>query len=154
MSITPGQHLKQIMKEEKITQQELANRVGLARSTVGMYVSGNALPSRETWIKIIKALESNLGESLMIYDNFRVNLCFEKSTAAKEAVREQFGNDVLELLNNALNLTPEGLKKLNERAEELLEIKRYNASAEEYEADSAKDRPEYYGYNPNEEDGK
>ncbi len=90
----------------------------------------------------------------MIYDNFRVNLCFEKSTAAKEAVREQFGNDVLELLNNALNLTPEGLKKLNERAEELLEIKRYNASAEEYEADSAKDRPEYYGYNPNEEDGK
>ena len=143
MSITPDQYLKQIMKEEKITQQELANRVSLARSTVGMYVSGNALPSRKTWVKIINALETDLVEALMIYDNFLFNLRFEKSTAAKEAVREQFGNDILELLNNALNLTPEGLKKLNERAEELLEIKRYNASAEEYEADSAKDRPEY-----------
>ena len=144
MPTTPDQYLKQIMKEEKITQQELANRVSLARSTVGMYVSGNALPSRETWVKIINALESDLVEGLMIYDDFLFNLRFEKSTAAKEAVREQFGNDILELLNNALNLTPEGLKKLNERAEELLEIKRYNTLAEEYEADAAKDRPEYH----------
>ena len=151
MSITPSQYLKQIMKEEKITQQELANRVSLARSTVGMYVSGNALPSRETWIKIINALESDLFEALALYDNFLFNRRFEKSTAVKEAVREQFGNDILELLNNALGLTPEGLKKLNERAEELLEIKRYNAIVDEYKADAAKDRPEYYGLKDDDE---
>lgn len=41
-------NLKRIRKEKKITQEELAKRIGVSRSAIGMYESGAREPDYET----------------------------------------------------------------------------------------------------------
>lgn len=140
MGITTGQFMKQTMKAHKITQQELANKLGLGRSTVGMYVSDNAIPSEDTWDKIIEALGINKAEATKVYSDYCLALRCEKRTAAKVAVKEEYGSTIAELLDKADRLTNEGLKKLLDRAEELLDHPLYNEEYQEYLANTRKDR--------------
>lgn len=140
MVITTGQFMKQTMKAQKITQQELANKLGLGRSTVGMYVSDNAIPSEDTWYKIMEALGINKPEATKVYSDYCFALRCEKRIAAKAAVKEEYGSAIAELLDKADRLTNEGLKKLLDRAEELLNHPRYNDEYQEYLANTWKDR--------------
>ena len=47
-----GSKLKTLRKSEKLTQQQLANRLGVAKSVVSYYESGNRFPSYDVLIKI------------------------------------------------------------------------------------------------------
>lgn len=47
-----GSKLKTLRKGEKLTQQQLANRLGVAKSVVSYYESGNRFPSYDVLIKI------------------------------------------------------------------------------------------------------
>lgn len=47
-----GSKLKALRKGEKLTQQQLANRLGVAKSVVSYYESGNRFPSYDVLIKI------------------------------------------------------------------------------------------------------
>ena len=49
-----GERLKMLRKGQKITQQELANRLGVAKSVVSYYESGDRFPSYDVLIKIAR----------------------------------------------------------------------------------------------------
>lgn len=47
-----GEKLKQLRKNQKMTQQQLAERLGVAKSVVSYYESGDRYPSYDVLIKI------------------------------------------------------------------------------------------------------
>lgn len=49
-----GEKLKQLRKSQKMTQQQLAERLGVAKSVVSYYESGDRYPSYDVMIKIAK----------------------------------------------------------------------------------------------------
>ncbi len=49
-----GERLKILRKGQKLTQQELANRLGVAKSVVSYYESGDRFPSYDVLIKIAR----------------------------------------------------------------------------------------------------
>lgn len=47
-----GDKLKQLRKSQKLTQQQLAERLGVAKSVVSYYESGDRFPSYDVLVKI------------------------------------------------------------------------------------------------------
>ena len=142
MNITTGQYLKQVMKERKITQQELANKLGLGRSTIGMYVSDNATPSFEAWKMIIEALplgEDERSTAMILYSEYMWKIKNEKRVAVDADFKKEYGSDMLSLVYKANKLTKDGLKRLLDRADELLEVPSYNEEYLDYQANMWKE---------------
>lgn len=55
-------NLRELMKEEKITQEDLANEIGIDQSMISRYVNGQSLPSLLTTIKIADVLFCSLDD--------------------------------------------------------------------------------------------
>ena len=55
-----SKNLKRMMKEDNITQEDLANQIGVSRVMVSRYTSGQCLPSLSTTIKIMDVLFCSL----------------------------------------------------------------------------------------------
>ena len=151
MENTIGGYLKARLAERKMSQKELADKIGVTKAAVSMYISGATNPSVETWKKISSALDIPPEDLNKAITTIIINEQLSKEAKVRNAVINFYGKLAWEIVEKIGLMTNEGRRKLLERAEELLEIKRYNVSTEEYEADTAKDRPEYYGYTPNEE---
>ena len=47
-----GERLKELRKGQRLTQQELAERIGVAKSVVSYYESGDRYPSYDVLIRI------------------------------------------------------------------------------------------------------
>ena len=55
-----SKNLKRMMKEDSISQEELANRIGVSQAMVSRYMTGQCLPSLSTTIKIMDVLFCSL----------------------------------------------------------------------------------------------
>ena len=55
-----AQTLRELMKERKVTQQKLANAVGVARATLGYYVCGERVPTISTVARIADYLDVSI----------------------------------------------------------------------------------------------
>ncbi len=72
--------LKKLRKEKKLTQQELADTIGVERSSIGKYESGKALPSPSVLValsdyfgvSINLLLERNFPDSLHLADSIKI----------------------------------------------------------------------------------
>lgn len=51
-----GNRLRQLRKERKLTQKELAGRIGVKNSVISFYEVGDRTPSLEVLVKLSKAL--------------------------------------------------------------------------------------------------
>lgn len=49
-----GEKLKQLRNGQKLTQQQLAERIGVAKSVVSYYASGDRYPSYDVLVKIAR----------------------------------------------------------------------------------------------------
>ena len=76
-----------LRKREKMTQQELADKIGLSRSAIGMMESGDRMPSFEV-------LES-------IADTFNVNIDFLIGHSDSGEYSAIFRKNLSEILNNS-----------------------------------------------------
>ena len=122
MAISFGQYLKEHMKMQKTTQAELAEKIGVARSTVSMYTSDISFPPDDVLTKIESALGLDHIDVLSV-------AAAQKEDARKEIkeqVKEIYGKEAVDILEAFEYLTKPGKEKLIERASELLEIKKYN----------------------------
>ncbi len=54
-----GEKLKLLRKGQKLTQQQLAERIGVAKSVVSYYESGNRFPSYDVLIKIANVFHTS-----------------------------------------------------------------------------------------------
>lgn len=57
MILKIGSNLKTLRKNRKITQEELAEILGITRAAVSIYERGLANPTLETFVKICEVLE-------------------------------------------------------------------------------------------------
>ncbi len=61
-------HLKKYRKEARLTQEELANCVGVRRETISQLESGKGNPSLITGLKVAKVLNVPINEIFMLKD--------------------------------------------------------------------------------------
>lgn len=143
LSKSVGRCIKAARLEKGLTLEELGSLVGVSKATIQRYESGYIKKiSPDKLQPLADALGISVYELLPVQhlsDN-AISMKGTKIATLKSLVAEIYGNNILALLNNAVNLTPEGIERLNERAEELLEINRYNATYQEYTANSWKDQ--------------
>ena len=59
-----SKNLKRLMKEENMNQEELANEIGVDRSMVSRYITGQSIPSFLTVIKMSEVLFCSLDDFL------------------------------------------------------------------------------------------
>jgi len=59
-----GQKIRQLRQDQKLTQEELAFKVGVDRSYMGFVERGEKNPTLSTLIKIARALKISLAELL------------------------------------------------------------------------------------------
>ena len=57
-----SKNLKRIMREEKINQTELAKEIGVNRTTISRYITGQCIPSFHTIVKIADILFCSLDD--------------------------------------------------------------------------------------------
>lgn len=69
--INIGEKIKKAMKNQKITQKELGDKIGVTRDTIQNYVVGRREPNIETMCKIAKALNISFEE--LILDDYKPN---------------------------------------------------------------------------------
>ena len=54
MGVNFGEKLKKLRTSQKLTQQQLADRIGVAKSVVSYYESGDRYPSYDVLVKIAR----------------------------------------------------------------------------------------------------
>lgn len=59
-----SKNLKQIMKEENITQEELAKEIGVGQPMISRYIRGECIPSLLTTVNIADALFCSVNDLL------------------------------------------------------------------------------------------
>lgn len=57
-----SKNLKQLMKENNVTQEDLANDIGVDRSMISRYTTGQSIPSFLTVIRMSEALFCSLDD--------------------------------------------------------------------------------------------
>ncbi|MBQ8822498.1 MAG: helix-turn-helix transcriptional regulator [Lachnospiraceae bacterium] len=87
-----GQKLKTLRKGQKLTQQQLADRLGVAKSVVSYYESGERFPSYDVLIKIARTFHVTTD---FLFDIERTRT-LDVSDLSDEDI------DVLEIMANAL----------------------------------------------------
>lgn len=143
LSKSVGRCIKAARLAKGLTLEELGAKVGVTKATIQRYESG--------YIKKInpdklQPLANALGIS--VYELLPVQHLSNASFAEKQTkiatlnslVAELYGNEMLSLLKHAVALNSDGIKKLDERATELLEVKRYNVTWSEYESNNWKEK--------------
>ncbi|RAK12491.1 helix-turn-helix protein [Halanaerobium saccharolyticum] len=93
--MTFGENLKKARKNKGFTQKDLAEIVGIKRSTIAGYESKDQEPAYKVLKKIAKALDCSIDTLLAVdYDNYKVS----ESNVTKEILH----NDQLKLLFNEI----------------------------------------------------
>lgn len=103
---TLGSRLKYILREKKITQKELANRVGLAQASVSQFCNGVANPGPRTVRDICDALDINE----------------EWIRTGEGPIKREKPRTIVDELAKAYNLTPAVTKLLDVLAQAFVEL--------------------------------
>lgn len=112
-----GHQIKEARKKAKLTQAELAEKVGVATITIRQYESGKRFPTDiSMWDKLSCALGVNALYFLGLDDFFGLNDFVETNDSSASADKI---NRLLAKLNS------DGQKVAIERVEELTEIPKY-----------------------------
>ena len=60
--MTIGEYLRNVRKNKKISQQELADRCGVSRTTIARFESGSRKPFFVTVVKLARVLDFSLDD--------------------------------------------------------------------------------------------
>ncbi len=113
-----NQALRRLRKQDKLTQAELAEAIGVSKSTISMYECGNREPDFETL------------EALADYFNVDMNVLTGSSASPVSPSADTELNEYLELLKNRpecrmlFSLTKDATKEEVERAVAIIEALR------------------------------
>ena len=139
--MTTGEKIKQARKRAGITQQQLADRLGISYVVISQYENNKRNPKVDTIYKIASALEIDV--SALLSDQY-LNDYYEslikkyassdsdKNTAIDHLKRYFNQIDVMQndLLSAYSQLNTDGQQVAVERVQELTEIKKYRKEQE------------------------
>lgn len=112
--------LRNLMETRGVTQQELAEAVGVTRQSISMYAGGQTVPDIYT-VQLIADF-FKVGVTALLGDQSMIRECRN----FKEICTSYLGDDFYKLILDIHSLTDEGRNKIIERVAELREIPRYN----------------------------
>lgn len=69
-----GKKIKHLRNKQKITQSELANSVGVTKSTIAAYENNSRTPSYEVLIKLAATLKTSLDFLLLDQQDISINI--------------------------------------------------------------------------------
>ena len=134
--------IKEARKVSKITQDELAEKLGVNRATISKYESGVISPSVSQLHKIAKILQTPIYNLLESEAEESYWEGFDKGTDMADWDHRMidtlwkdegysYSDKEVRLINAFSKLNEEGQQKAVERTEELLEVPKYKKSPEE-----------------------
>lgn len=135
MESSTGAQIKKYRTARKMTQSELASKVGCATITIRQYENNSRTPGLATLQKLAVALKCRI-EDLVGIQTFDTGEEFDERW--KELTKEANGEsltvihttDPRKFIDFALDqMTEEGQTKVAERAAEVLEVPRYRKDA-------------------------
>ena len=102
--MTFGENLKKARKNKGFTQKDLAEIVGVKRSTIAGYESKNQEPSYEVLKKIAKALDCSIDTLLAVdYNNYKIS----ENNITKEIIHN---NELKLLFNEVREMSNDNIK--------------------------------------------
>lgn len=111
--------LRYFMEKEGVTQQALADAIGVTRQTISLYVGGQTVPDIYTVQLIADFFKVSV---IALLDDQGI---VRQSRDFEAACRSYVGPDCYELVMDIMRLTDEGRAKVAARLEELHEIPKY-----------------------------
>ena len=122
---TIGQRIREARLQAKLSQKELADRLGVSASLIGQYENHIRIPKYETQQKIAHALGVDV---YVIFSDSQREL-FVEGEASVILTNLEFGysfsDSEKKLIKAFSKLSKEGQQKAIERVEELAEIPKY-----------------------------
>ena len=109
---------KQIRLENGMTQQEMAQLLGVSRSAIGMYETNDREPNLETVILISEKFKVSL--KYLLTGNISDSECYDL-----DKIKLNENINARKLFDNYKQLNTKGKKEANKRVEELTEISKY-----------------------------
>lgn len=112
-----GNRLKKLRNEYKLTQQKLADKLGINRATIAGYETKNVEPGHEILIELANFFNCST-DFLLGNSNERSTVDDIKSTIASDPELEHFWDDFLkrkdlqELYKQTKNLSPKAIKQV------------------------------------------
>lgn len=98
-SVIIGKNISNILSEKRMTQRELANKVGISEVTIGRYINGNREPKGGILMDIAKALDVSVDFLLNTSESNKESYYINPDTA--ELAQEIFDNPNLRVLMSA-----------------------------------------------------
>ena len=95
-------NLKRIRKEHNLSQEELAEKLGVSRQSVSKWESGTAFPEMDKVIQICKIFNVNM-DDLMNQDIKAINNTREAKSNINKVIDDFFKNAV-KLINMFINI--------------------------------------------------
>ena len=125
--------LKSIREEHKISQQKLADNIGVSRSTIAMWETGGSQPDNESLIKLSKffnvSIDYILGNSdevslLKTINKSEIEILFNKLNSLGKEKTESY---IMDLLDNPKYTADDEYKPHIPSLEEAMEIQKQQA---------------------------
>ena len=138
-SETFSKNLAGLLKNNNISQKELAKKIGVSPSTVSMWVTGNSSPRMDLLEKIAEVF--NITPSVLLTD---LSLDLSQNYIIHTALHSKHKSNIIyqlgkaeidflskkgELINNFMSLNRDGQTKLYDYSCDLLEIPKYRADS-------------------------
>lgn len=130
-----GENIKLFRQSKGLTQEELAKKLGISKSAISRYESGQREPDLDSVEKIASTLGVSLRDLVSVDNLFNILVGGESLIETQylsnlqnyndSSVEKKIGEYQLQILVAMDKLNLEGQKKAVERVEELTEIPRY-----------------------------
>lgn len=126
--------LRELRNSRKLSQQELANYLGISKSSVNMYERGEREPGLDTLEAIADYFNVDMdyltGKTSQIKNFSKLNEKIDTNKLSKESqaydlISECFGKQAAELVHLFANFNEEGKEKLLDTAEDMSLLDKY-----------------------------
>lgn len=128
--------LRELRNSRKLSQQELADLLGISKSSVNMYERGEREPGIDTLEAIADYFNVDMDyltgktSKIKIFDEKYDTEKLSKESEVYKAIDECFGKQAAELVHLFNNFNEEGQEKLLDFAKDMSQLERYKKGSE------------------------
>lgn len=115
--MTIGEKIKQLRKEKRLTQEELGELLGVKKSAIQKYESGQVQNLKQATIKKLCKI-FNKYPDYFLFDELEDDL--RKELSFVEIVQKRYGDDVYRIFETVIDLNEESLKKVAAYVDDIL----------------------------------